>query len=345
MKCKEYVKLEIQEHVMDQWNNMMYSNTEDRFDVHLKHFESVCGDIPSFVNYVKETWLTPYKEIFVAAWTNRVPRLRNTITNRVESAHLRLKNMLTTSRGDLCASWDAVNTMLKLRKELKRVKFVGASKQRCGCYIRTTHGLPCACQLVGYQILGIPIPLESIHVFWTKLQISEYEVSPDGSKWDLEEECEELKRQFNTMDIVAQRALKKKVCDLAYPSTSLMCSSLVKYKPKRGAKKSRKGEESDVHRDPSQWEYADASQGSLTTKRSSTQPSGIQSSSTMLIGKQPSTNSAKGKYLSQFPAFYHPYIDDIVDVKPDGNCGFSCISSALGWGKMHVTMFEDSCIL
>ncbi|XP_058722241.1 uncharacterized protein LOC131594166 [Vicia villosa] len=114
MKCKEYVQLEIQEHFIDQWNSMMYSNTKDEFDVHLNHFESVCGDIPSFVKYVKETWLTPYKERFVSAWTNIVAHLGNTTTNRVESAHWRLKNMLTTSRGDLCASWDAVNTMLKL---------------------------------------------------------------------------------------------------------------------------------------------------------------------------------------------------------------------------------------
>ncbi|XP_058773621.1 uncharacterized protein LOC131647810 [Vicia villosa] len=51
------------------------------------------------------------------------------------------------------------------------------------------------------------------------------------------------------------------------------------------------------------------------------------------IGKQPSTKSAKGEYLSQFPAFFHSYINDIVDVVPDGNCGFRFISSALGWGE------------
>ncbi|XP_058772558.1 uncharacterized protein LOC131646563 [Vicia villosa] len=158
MKYKEYVKSERQEHVMDQWNNMMYSNTKDEFDVHLNHFESVCGDIPSFV--------------------------------KVEVAHWRLKNMLTISRGDLCASWE----------------------------------------LAGYQILDIPIHLESIHVFWIKLKIYKYEVSPDKGKWDLEEECEELKRQFSTMDIVGQRALKKKVRDIAYPSTSSMCPPPFKYK-------------------------------------------------------------------------------------------------------------------
>ncbi|XP_058779679.1 uncharacterized protein LOC131653522 [Vicia villosa] len=134
------------------------------------------------------------------------------------------------------------------------------------------------------------------------------------------------------MDIVGQRALKKKVRDITHPFTSSMCPPPVTYKPKRGVKKSRKGEESDVHRDPSQWEYVDALEGSQTTKRSCTQPSGSQSS-TMQIGKQPFINYAKSKYLSQFPAFFHPYINDIVDVEPDGNCDFRCISSALGWGE------------
>ena len=43
--------------------------------------------------------------------------------SRVESAHWRLENMLTTSRGDLCASWNAVNTMLKLQLGSIRVSF------------------------------------------------------------------------------------------------------------------------------------------------------------------------------------------------------------------------------
>ncbi|XP_058733977.1 uncharacterized protein LOC131605661 [Vicia villosa] len=46
----------------------------------------------------------------------------------------------------------------------------------------------------------------------------------------------------------------------------------------------------------------------------------------MPIGKQPSTKSAKEKYLSQFPSFFHPYINDIVDVESDGNYGYRSVS-------------------
>lgn len=43
--------------------------------------------------------------------------------HRAESAHWRLKNMLTTSRGDLCASWDVVNTMMNQRFGVIRTPF------------------------------------------------------------------------------------------------------------------------------------------------------------------------------------------------------------------------------
>lgn len=104
MKCKEYINSERHDHVMDLWNNMMYINRETEFVAHFEHFETICADILLFVKYVIETLLTPYKERFVVAWTNRVTHLGNTTTSRVEFAHWRLKNMLTTSREDLCRS-------------------------------------------------------------------------------------------------------------------------------------------------------------------------------------------------------------------------------------------------
>lgn len=42
---------------MDLWNNIMYVNRETEFDKHLKHFETVCVDIPLFVKYASEILL------------------------------------------------------------------------------------------------------------------------------------------------------------------------------------------------------------------------------------------------------------------------------------------------
>ncbi|CAI8614294.1 unnamed protein product [Vicia faba] len=104
-------------------NNIKHLNREIEFVKHLKHFEVVCADIPLFVKYMSEAWLTPYKEWFVDAWTNIVTHLIKTTTNRVEYARCRLKNILTTSREDLCRSWDVVNTMLKLQLGSIKVSF------------------------------------------------------------------------------------------------------------------------------------------------------------------------------------------------------------------------------
>lgn len=128
---------------------------------------------------------------------------------------------MLSSRGDLCRSWDVVNTMLELQlgsirvsipksvcdiehrcntqfysrlhsfilrqciqhigKELEMIKFVGCDKTTCGCFIKTTHGLPCVCELAGYQIQRELIPLDSIHVFWGKIFIEEHEVTQEDS--------------------------------------------------------------------------------------------------------------------------------------------------------------------
>lgn len=52
------------------------------------------------------------KEKVVCAWTDQVRHFGNITTNRVKSAHARLKNWLRNSQGDFCRDWDVVNQML-----------------------------------------------------------------------------------------------------------------------------------------------------------------------------------------------------------------------------------------
>ncbi|KAJ1407159.1 MULE transposase domain [Sesbania bispinosa] len=49
------------------------------------------------------------------AWINMVMHLGTTTTNRVESAHSRLNNLLQGSQGDFCNCWDAMNDMIVLQ--------------------------------------------------------------------------------------------------------------------------------------------------------------------------------------------------------------------------------------
>jgi len=55
--------------------------------------------------------------------------------------------------------------------EYECVPYAGKNPSRCGCVMRTTHGLPCACELSKYIVSSIP--LETIHIFWRRLSFSD----------------------------------------------------------------------------------------------------------------------------------------------------------------------------
>ncbi|XP_073222592.1 uncharacterized protein [Cicer arietinum] len=205
------------------------------------------------------------------------------------------------------------------RVELQRVKIVGTDKTICGCSIRTTHGLPCACELAKLQISGNVIPLDSIHVFWRKLSLENEFVDEESlSDYDFLEELEAMKAYMKKHDIASQRIFRANVREVVFPHTTSILAPLEKVRTKGSSKKKK---EFDTPRDPSYWEYVDASQESAKqpSQRSARQPS------------QSSQYSAKQPFYTHFPTLIHPYIEEIIDVVADGNCGFRAIAALLGW--------------
>ncbi|KAL5170148.1 hypothetical protein HKD37_11G031905 [Glycine soja] len=124
-------------------------------------------------DYVNQTWLTPHKERFVKAWTNKVIHLGSTTTNSVWES---MNNMITLLHTKIKASFKTnthvVGQVFKvtlykrllgmIAAEFEHVHYVGKNPSRCGCIMRTIHGLPCACELSRY-VVGT-ISLETIHV-------------------------------------------------------------------------------------------------------------------------------------------------------------------------------------
>ncbi|KAI5419548.1 hypothetical protein KIW84_043637 [Lathyrus oleraceus] len=153
---------------------------------------------------------------------------------RVESAHWKLKQMLGNNIGDMVKCWEAMNNNLRLQlenirasfqksfyevehahislfygylcgsvsraalrriaEELLRVDYVGTNRKICGCTLRTSYGLPCACELGRYTLGGIAIPIDVVHVHWRKLTMEvELEVgADDGSEVDMTCAMDEL---------------------------------------------------------------------------------------------------------------------------------------------------------
>ena len=103
---------------------------------------------------------------------------------------------------------------------LERVNYADIDSSRCGCIMRTTHGLPYACELAKYAVGSIP--LDTVHMFWKRLSfsyqgLSEFEVC-------IIQELEAIFKQFEDIDICGKVTLRSKLRELAYPDLTSMCA-------------------------------------------------------------------------------------------------------------------------
>jgi len=103
-----------------------------------------------------------------------------------------------------------------------------------------------------------------------------------------------------------------------------MCFPPSKVNTNGAPKKPMNKNQRSPKRDPSYWEYVDDfhsvqnSNSSMKRSASSSDPS----KPTRII-----------PMLDQFEPFIQDFIDNIVDVKVDGNCGYQSIAALLGMGE------------
>lgn len=193
------------------WTTVLESKNESTYVSNAERLEVVLQKFPTVLQYLKNVWLTPYKEMCVSAWTDKYLYFGNHTTNRVESQHAKLKRYLCSSQSDLERSiiWihqliQSQDTAIKASIERSRTiiphrfniyyfqdlrglvsiealdliwiefeqsKNVGEADYRCSCQIRRSYGLPCAHELVMYVSKGQTIPLDAIDRFWRKLDL------------------------------------------------------------------------------------------------------------------------------------------------------------------------------
>ncbi|KAH1249409.1 Protein FAR1-RELATED SEQUENCE 5 [Glycine max] len=360
-KCKSLIgQKNAWDYVMDSWGNLVDCPSEQEFPEHLQRFQVVHSPWPMFVDYVCETWIVPHKKKFITAWTNKVMHLGNTTTNRVESAHWSLKRILQNSVGDLCSVWDAMNNMMALQHteirasfetsthvvghvfkktlykrllgmvsrytlneilvEFERVRHFKDNLSSCGCVLRTMLGLPCACELQRYD--GGSIPLDAVHMYWRRLSFSDQKLCE--VEVSIKEEMDRIYKRFKELDVCGKVTFKSKLREFAFPDETSMCPPPTKVKTKGAPKKVMKRSKRSAKRDPSYWEYVDAYHS-------------VQNSNTLVRPSassfEPLKPARKIPMLDQFPPFMHGFIEDVVDVKADGNCGYRSVSALLGVGE------------
>ncbi|KAH1189465.1 Protein FAR1-RELATED SEQUENCE 5 [Glycine max] len=320
------------DYVMDNCGTLVDCPSEHQFTESLQKFQIACSPWPMFVDYVNDTWIIPHKEKFITTWTNKVMHLGNTTTNKIKSAHWVLKRVLQNSLGDLCSVWDAMNNMITLTHvvghvfkktlykrllgmllrdalneiayEVDRLCYLGNNPSSCGCVMRSTHGLPCACELSRYTAGNILV--ESFNIFWRRLCFSDQGLCE--AEVSIKDEIETISKRFEELDVSGKVTLKSELREIAYPDQNSMCPPPSKVNSKGAPKKPMKRIQRSTKRDPSYWEYVDAFH-SIQSSNSS-----VKRSASCSEPPQPTTIIPM---LDQFAPFIQGFIRDVVDVKAD----------------------------
>jgi alpha-glucosidase len=94
-----------------------------------------------------------------------------------------------------------------IAEERGRIVRVGRDKVACGCALRSSHGLPCACELARYKC----VPLGSVHPFWRRLSWQAVDPNEDPDEMDLKSEIAVILLIFEKADLLTKRAMKQKM--------------------------------------------------------------------------------------------------------------------------------------
>ncbi|CAM8915042.1 unnamed protein product [Rhodiola kirilowii] len=325
------------------------------------------------LNYLWETWLHPHREQFVSAWIDASMHLGSNSSQRAEGAHARLKMYLGDIMSSLDTSFDKIHKMLtnqfgdiqksferslhiprhahlhdnifnevRCQISLEAMEIISAelkcvddtsyqSVVNCSCTIRKIYGLPCKHDLAHYRHFSIQIPIISIHAHWRRLSMHVYDQPNEESRRNRTSHVVDILDKMNPemRDHMIDRFL-----DMADPSQSTV--RVPSYNIERKGRPSDK-DERIRRRMPS---FVDIStSGSGVYQKNITSPkrgrhkkgSGVRSTtSTNDHSRVPSTYDI---YIDQLPMVMHHYISDIVDVAPDGHCGFRAIAALIGLGE------------
>ncbi|XP_073222501.1 uncharacterized protein [Cicer arietinum] len=306
-------------------------------------------------------WLIPHKERFVEAWTNKVMHFGNTTTQRVESAHWSLKMILQDSIDDICSVWETINKMIALQHNEIIASFEKNIIQKVHRYSNRLYVNLCGVVsknaidhiLVEYDRVKY---VDDIHVWWCKLTFH-VDASRKPSELSVKHEIDVIVNKFEELDLPGIISLKGKLREIAYLPTMSMCPHVVKVKTK-GALKKRKSKVSKRDKstkcDPSWWEYVDASVRCSGTNACSTITTGkVQKlaprPSVQKLTHRPSVSTVQQPRVLIFkdwlPVEIHKFIDDIIDVSDDGNCGYRALAALLRMGENYWAFIRQQCVV
>ncbi|KEH25864.1 OTU-like cysteine protease [Medicago truncatula] len=248
--------------------------------------------------------------------------------------------------GDLTSCWDDIDKILKnqfgeiqgsFRRSITVMGYVskaalgfiddefelsrrfGFAKEDCGCVQMATFGLPCACILAEKRKKKLPILLDEIHPHLRRLSVIGEEVYANFS---VTEEWDAVQKRIKRAPYKMKLFIKYKLLELGFPEETMLKPPSRKVATKGAPKRVKSAPKTrSTGRIPSRWETIDAQNPNSQCSHANSNEPYLQI-----------------PYISQIPNLMRPYIEDIVNVKGDGNCGFRVVAR-------HMRLNEDSHVL
>ncbi|GAU20665.1 hypothetical protein TSUD_230790 [Trifolium subterraneum] len=141
------------------------------------------------------------------------------------------------------------------------------------------------------------------------------------------------KERLKSSDYSMKLQIRDQLRQIAYPEITSLTPP-VKQLDTKGAKKRGRSSKcnSSTTRSPSYWEYIDAQYPDSQTSQS--QPSKPKRKTARIGTLSPNAIPGRSiRYIEYMPPFMHSHIEDIIDVKGDGHCGFRVAAEYLNKGE------------
>ena len=101
------------EQFMQQWTKILASDSVATYEDRLRDLRHQFSEYPLLLKYLDDTWLLPWKQSIVRAWTDCQLHFGHRATSRVEGSHKSVKTYLQVSTGDLKSVFDKITLLLE----------------------------------------------------------------------------------------------------------------------------------------------------------------------------------------------------------------------------------------
>ncbi|XP_028080465.1 uncharacterized protein LOC114282039 [Camellia sinensis] len=217
------------------------------YNEHLARLLADFDTYPEAVQYVSHSWLVPYKDKFVAVWTDSCMHFGNVTTNRAETAHAKLKRQLGSNQVNFECSWTKIHSLLELQHVNIKASFEKSltilQHQFKPSHFRELRGNISITALdhvlveskrandVGIDASGRSIPLDSINPHWRTLEVVQ-KLKNDKVELRCEPKFDLILKRFNASDYTTQLEILHKLGEIVDPQSSFLIEPDVKPNPR-----------------------------------------------------------------------------------------------------------------